>query len=244
MATVYRQGDRGAVVKQIQKVVGCYPDGVWGPLTTEGVKAWQAANGLVADGVAGMKTLAKMGIEAAVHAVTPSPKPYAIQYRGITLKKSRRRIDWIAIHCTASREGQEMTVEQIRADHRRQGWADIGYHYVIDLNGVVHLGRDVDLVGAHVKGYNANSIGIVYVGGLENKPNTNYSNLKAKDTRTEKQRNALLTLLMDLRKLYPYAKIQGHRDFSPDINGDGIINKEDWIKDCPSFDAKAEYRRV
>jgi hypothetical protein len=49
---------------------------------------------------------------------------------------------------------------------------------------------------------------------------------------------------MDLRKLYPYAKIQGHRDFSPDRNGNGTIEPEEWIKACPSFDAKTEYRMI
>ena len=58
----YKEGSKGAVVKQIQKVVGCYPDGIWGRLTTESVKAWQRAHGLTADGIAGPRTLAAMGI--------------------------------------------------------------------------------------------------------------------------------------------------------------------------------------
>lgn len=243
MATIYRQGDRGAVVKQIQKVVGCYPDGVWGAVTTECVKKWQAAHGLTADGLVGPKTLATMGIVVAAQAVTPS-KTQTVEHRGIILKKSKRRIDYIVVHCTASREGQNMTVDDIRNQHKRQGWSDIGYHYVVTLDGRVHLGRDVDQAGAHVSGYNSNSIGVVYVGGLENDPRKEYSQLKAKDTRTDAQKAALLSLLMDLRKLYPYAKIQGHRDFSPDKNHDGVVNEVDWIKNCPSFDAKKEYRNV
>lgn len=243
MATIYRQGDRGAVVKQIQKVVGCYPDGVWGAVTTECVKKWQAAHRLTADGLVGPKTLAMMGIVVAAQAVTPS-KTQTVKHRGIILKKSKRRIDYIVVHCTASREGQAQTVEQIRSEHKRQGWADIGYHYVVTLDGRVHLGRDVDQAGAHVSGYNSNSIGVVYVGGLENDPRKEYSQLKAKDTRTDAQKAALLSLLMDLRKLYPYAKIQGHRDFSPDKNHNGTIEPSEWIKQCPSFDAKEEYRRI
>ena len=243
MATIYRQGDRGAVVKQIQKVVGCYPDGVWGAVTTECVKKWQAAHGLTADGLAGPKTLAMMGIVVAAQAVTPS-KTQTVEHRGIILKKSKRRIDYIAVHCTASREGQAQTVEQIRSAHKKQGWSDIGYHYVVTLDGRVHLGRDVDQAGAHVSGYNSNSIGVVYVGGLENDPHKEYSRLKAKDTRTDAQKAALLSLLMDLRKLYPYAKIQGHRDFSPDKNHNGTIEPSEWIKQCPSFDAKEEYKRI
>ena len=243
-ATIYKEGDRGAVVKQIQKVVGAYPDGIWGAVTTECVKAWQRKKGLTADGLAGPKTLAAMGITAAVQAVTPAKAPYTIEHRGITLKKSKRRIDYIAVHCTASREGQAMTVDQIRRQHKAQGWGDIGYHYVVTLDGKVHLGRDVDLSGAHVSGYNPYSIGVVYVGGLENDPRKAYKDLKAKDTRTDGQKAALMSLLMDLRKLYPYAKIQGHRDFSPDKNHNGTIEPSEWIKSCPSFDAKKEYRSI
>lgn len=241
--TIYKQGDRGTVVKQIQKAAGAYPDGVWGAVTTECVKAWQKKHGLSPDGLAGPKTLALMGITVAVNAVTPS-KPYTILHNGIVLKKSKRRIDYIAVHCTATPEGQAKTVDQIRAEHKKQGWSDIGYHYVIDLQGRVHLGRDVDLSGAHVSGYNANSIGVVYVGGLENNPRKAYKDLKAKDTRTDAQKASLMSLLMDLRKLYPYAKIQGHRDFSPDKNHNGTIEPWEWIKDCPSFDAKMAYRNV
>ena len=108
--TIYKEGSRGAVVKLIQKAVGCYPDGVWGRLTTESVKAWQKDHGLTADGLAGPKTLAMMGIGAAVGAVTPSQKGYTIKHGDIVLKRSRREIDYIAVHCTASREGQAQTV--------------------------------------------------------------------------------------------------------------------------------------
>lgn len=245
MATTYRQGSKGAIVKQIQKMVGAYPDGIWGAVTTECVRHWQKAHGLTDDGIVGVKTLAKMGLQATTKAVTPSATVSTTEGpNGILLKKSRRRIDYIAVHCTASREGQSMTVEQIRAEHKGQGWSDIGYHYVVTLDGRVHLGRDVDVAGAHVSGFNPNSIGISYVGGLENRPGIPYSKLKAKDTRTEAQKNALLNLLVDLRRLYPKAKIQGHRDFSPDRNGNGTIEPSEWVKACPSFDAKTEYRRI
>ena len=232
MSTVYRQGDRGAVVRQIQKAVGAYPDGVWGTVTTECVKRWQLKHGLAPDGLAGAKTLALMGITATVQAVTPSKEPYTIQHGGIALRKSRRHVDYIVVHCTATPEGQAKTVEQIRAEHMRQGWADIGYHYVVTLDGEAHLGRDVDIAGSHVSGHNSNSIGVVYVGGLESDPKKKYNELKAKDTRTDAQKAALMSLLMDLRKLYPYATILGHRDFQ------GVR------KACPSFDAKREYRNV
>lgn len=231
MAT-YKEGDKGAVVKQIQKITGCYPDGIWGKVTTECVKAWQKEHHLTADGIVGNKTLAAMGISVVANAVTTSKKEAFQRNDGMILKKSKRRIDYIVVHCTASPEGQEQTVEQIRAEHKKQGWSDIGYHYVVTLDGVVHVGRDVDIAGSHVAGYNAHSIGVVYVGGLEKNPKKSYSQLKAKDTRTDQQKASLLSLLMDLRRLYPKAVIQGHRDF-PGVK-----------KDCPSFDAKMAYRNV
>lgn len=242
--TIYREGSRGAVVKLIQKAVGCYPDGIWGRLTTESVKAWQRDHGLTADGLAGPRTLAAMGIDAAMGAVTPSKKEYTIRHGGIVLKRSRREIDLIVVHCTASREGHDVSVEQIRREHRSQGWSDIGYHYVVTLDGEAHIGRDVDIAGSHVAGHNARSVGIAYVGGLENRPGVNYSQLKAKDTRTQAQKAELFALLMDLRRLYPNARIVGHRDLSPDKNGDGIISPCEWVKQCPSFDARKEYRSI
>ena len=243
----YKEGARGTVVKQIQKLVGAYPDGIWGKLTTECVKVWQRSHGLASDGVAGPATLTKMGLMAAAPARPQSGaevmrKSYA--GKQIVLKRSKRRIDYIAIHCTATPEGNDTTVEDIRKQHKAQGWSDIGYHYVIYRDGTVNLGRDVDFAGAHVSGYNANSIGVSYVGGLENKPGVPYSKLPAKDTRTEEQKASMLALLMDLRKLHPKAVIQGHRDFSPDRNGDGVISADEWIKACPSFAAKEEFRRI
>ena len=244
--TIYKEGSSNRTInKLIQKAVGAYPDGVWGPLTTECLKAWQRAHSLTPDGIAGPLTLAKMGIDAGKAGLQVQGSDSRFQVgSGLTLKKSKRRIDYIAVHCTGSREGQDMTVEEIRRSHRAQGWSDIGYHYVIDRSGKIHNGRDVDIAGSHVKGYNANSIGVVYVGGLENKPNTPYVQLKAKDTRTEQQKASLLSLLKALRKLYPNAVIQGHRDFSPDKNHDGVITADEWIKDCPCFDAKKEYAGI
>lgn len=239
----YKQGDRGEVVKQIQRVAGAYPDGVWGVVTTECVKQWQQAHGLTPDGIVGPATMAKMGISS-VGALVSSPKVMRIESSGVVLKASRRRIDHIVVHCTATPEGKPLTVEQIRREHKAQGWSDIGYHYVVTLDGRLHLGRDVDVAGAHVNGHNAHTIGVAYVGGLENRPGVPYAKLPAKDTRTGSQKSTLLSLLMDLHKLYPYAKICGHRDFSPDKNHDGVISVDEYIKDCPSFDAKTEYRKI
>ena len=93
---LYKKGSRGAMVRRIQQAVGCYPDGIFGGLTEEAVKTWQRDNGLTADGIVGARTLAVMFS------------------RIVGLKKSRREITDIVLHCTASREGVPLTVEDIR----------------------------------------------------------------------------------------------------------------------------------
>ena len=243
MAILYKEGSKGTVVKQIQRVVGCYPDGIWGKLTTEAVRTFQRDNGLTPDGVVGPATLAKLMLSVKWTGTTQTTDAQG-QIGNVVLRKSKRRIDYIAVHCTATPEGQDQTVAQIKAGHLKRGFSDVGYHYIIYRDGTVHEGRNVDISGAHVSGYNAHSIGVVYVGGLENRPGVPYAQLKAKDTRTEAQKAALLALLMDLRRLYPDAVIQGHRDFSPDLNHNGIIEPKEWIKACPSFDAKREYSMI
>lgn len=200
----YKRGSRGEVVKQIQKALHLYPDGIFGIITEEAVKEFQAKNGLKADGVVGPATLVKLDIA--------------------TVEKSERYINELIIHCAATPEGRDYTVEDIRNWHKKQGWSDIGYHYVIYRDGTIAKGRDVNLIGAHCsKGnHNSHSIGICYIGGVDK------GGKKAKDTRTEQQKKSLLSLLRDLKKLYPGAKIYGHHDFDPG-------------KDCPSFDARKEY---
>lgn len=140
------------------------------------------------------------------------------------LKKSRRTITEIIVHCTATPEGKDFTVDDIRRWHKARGWRDIGYHYVIYRDGSVHDGRDVDMSGAHCSGHNSHSIGVVYIGGCATDGKT------PKDTRTLAQKTTLLNLLTDLRKLYPRANIHGHRDFAN--------------KACPSFDATKEYSYI
>ena len=225
MAAIYKIGSpKSDMVAKIQRILHLIPDGIYGQLTREAVTAWQKEHGLTADGIVGPATLAKMFPEVAKSS--------------LGLKKSKRTITDIVVHCTASRENVKMTVDQIRRIHMRErGWSDIGYHYVVTLDGEVEFGRDVNLIGAHVSGYNSHSIGVVYVGGLDRDG-------KPKDTRNELQKNALLNLLIDLKKLYPGAKISGHRDFSPDKNHNGIIEPHEWIKSCPCFDAKSEYGKL
>ena len=145
-----------------------------------------------------------------------------------------RKITEIIVHCSATREGQPFTVKDIDRWHRARKWNGCGYHYVITLDGQIQEGRKIEVPGAHVAGHNANSIGICYIGGLD-------KDGKAKDTRTDQQKAALYRLLKSCKKLYPDAEIKGHRDCSPDINGDGKIERWEWLKECPCFDVKKEY---
>lgn len=150
-------------------------------------------------------------------------------------------IDAIVIHCSATREGQDVRAADIRKWHLERGFADIGYNYVIDLDGTVEIGRPLSRDGAHCntaglsgKSYNKHSIGICYVGGLN-------SNGEAKDTRTEAQKKALRGLIGKLMDEYPIIEVIGHRDASPDKNGDGEVTQNEWIKECPCFNVRAEF---
>lgn len=148
-----------------------------------------------------------------------------------------RKIADIVIHCTATRTGVPVTVADIDRWHRQRGFAGVGYHYVVGLDGVTYKGRAEWKIGAHVKGHNRNSIGVVYVGGLD-------ENMKPTDTRTDAQKQALTDLLIILKEKYPTARISGHRDFSKDLNGNGKIEPFEWMKVCPCFDAIEEYKEL
>ena len=148
--TLYRQGSRGAMVAQIQRALHLKDDGIFGPLTTEAVKDFQAAHSLTVDGIVGPATLALL-----------------IPAR---LKTSKRHINEIIIHCTDTEEGKNYTIDDVRQWHtlpppKGRGWSDVGYHYLIYRNGSVVAGRDVDQAGAHCTGHNSYSIAVCYVGG-------------------------------------------------------------------------------
>ena len=117
-----------------------------------------------------------------------------------------------------------MTTAQIDRWHKERGFKKIGYHYVIYIDGSIHVGRQEEEIGAHTVGHNANSIGICYIGGCAKDGRT------PKDTRTEAQKNALCGLLSELVKKYPDASIHGHREFAN--------------KACPCFDVQAEYKNI
>lgn len=135
-----------------------------------------------------------------------------------------RQISHIIIHCSASQNGDaRVTRDVIDRWHRERGWNGIGYHYVIEVDGTRAQGRPESVIGAHVEGQNANSIGVCMVGT---------------DRFSRAQWDELAVLVADLAARYPDADIKGHRDYSPDKNGDGIIEPWEWMKTCPGFDVK------
>lgn len=133
-----------------------------------------------------------------------------------------RKIDKIIIHCSASPEGKDFSVEDIRRWHTQRGFSDIGYHFVILLDGSVKIGRPIEKPGAHCLGQNKNSIGICYVGGVATDGKT------PKDTRTEAQKDSLVRLITELRQQFPDASVHGHKEFAN--------------KACPCFNAFEEYK--
>lgn len=152
-----------------------------------------------------------------------------------------KTIDAIVIHCSATRAGQDVRAADIEKWHMERGFACIGYNYVIDLDGVIEVGRPTSMDGAHCstaglsgKSYNKHSIGICYVGGLDRNGNP-------ADTRTPQQKVAMAKLVYNLISVYPIVEVIGHRDASPDKNGDGKITPNEWVKQCPCFDVKSEF---
>jgi len=132
-----------------------------------------------------------------------------------------REINKIIVHCSATPEGRNVSVDTIRTWHvNERGWSDIGYHYVVELDGTIRSGRPVERQGAHVKGFNADSIGVCYVGGTDSKGNP-------KDTRNKAQIASMEILIIDLLTTYEGATLHGHNEFSS--------------KACPSFNVGREY---
>lgn len=135
-----------------------------------------------------------------------------------------RNIKYIAVHCTAT--PQNTTIQSISNYWKTQlGWKMPGYHFIIKPNGEVVSLLPIEQVSNGVAGFNSETINVSYIGGIDDKGNP-------KDTRTFQQKVSLLKVLTDLRKKFPKAIIQGHRDF-PKVK-----------KACPSFDAKTEYKNV
>ena len=135
-----------------------------------------------------------------------------------------RDINKIILHCSATRDGQDISTETIRGWHvNERGWSDIGYHFVVLLDGTVDKARPVERQGAHVRGKNKGSIGVCYIGGCD-------ADMNPKDTRNEAQKKSLEELISYLMESYDDATLHGHNEFSS--------------KACPSFNVKEEYKEL
>lgn len=156
-----------------------------------------------------------------------------------TIKKSKRIISWLVLHCHAGWNTDKNS--SLHATWRSLKWKNPGYHFVFDADGTVWLFNSIDNISNGVAGHNANSIHLSYKGGIEK---TKEGKIIAKDTRTEAQKQSLAKVLQGLKKLHPNATIRGHRDFSPDRNKNGRIDKWEYIKECPCFDAIPEYQHI
>lgn len=139
--------------------------------------------------------------------------------------KKRKSTDFIAIHCSATTEKMNIGAADIDKWHRAKGWACIGYHYVIKRDGTVETGRDDSVVGAHVQGFNEKSLGICMVGGVSADDVS-----KAVNNFTPTQFSSLKKLLVEMKKKYPKAKVQGHRDFPGVAKACPSFSVGDWLK--------------
>lgn len=224
-----KKGCRGEDVKTLQTKLHITVDAVFGIKTEAAVISYQKAHGLTPDGIVGPHTWESLGIAP-----------------------TSRLIDEIIVHCTATKEGKACSSEQINAAHKTRRFSTyidakgrvrhIGYHYLIHPDGYIEECRPVSKIGCHASGHNARSIGISYIGGLDAR-DTNGRMIK--DTRTPAQKASLIKLIKDLKSKYPtIKKVIGHRDTSPDLNGNGVIDPYEFIKGCPCFDAIPEYENL
>ena len=145
----------------------------------------------------------------------------------------KRSITVIVVHCTATRVNVDFTQQDLLRCHRAQGMTCVGYHFYIRKDGFIWSTRPLEMAGAHARGYNQDSIGIAYEGGLDEQ------GLPA-DTRTEKQKFSLRALIRTLKKDFAITRVCGHRDLSPDANGNGVVESSEWLKQGPCFDVATD----
>tara|TARA_R110001632_G_scaffold70241_1_gene163685 strand:+ start:2959 stop:3369 length:411 start_codon:yes stop_codon:yes gene_type:complete len=132
-----------------------------------------------------------------------------------------RPINKVLIHCSATPKGRDDKAKDIKEWHLAKGWSDVGYHFIIELDGKTVKGRPIELLGAHCRGYNKFSIGICYIGGMDENMD------RPQDTRTDAQKKSLVKLVNKLKKQFPNISIHGHNEFSN--------------KACPSFSVADEF---
>jgi N-acetylmuramoyl-L-alanine amidase len=196
-------GSKGEAVSKLQKILNVKQDGDFGPVTEQALKDYQTVLGMKPTGEVS-NTFFMKSMLGGIH-------------------KCKRDIKEIIIHCSATKENKDFKKDDIKKWHLQRGFSDVGYHYIIYLDGSVHKGRNDNLVGAHCINHNLKSIGICYIGGVD-------ENGKPKDTRTEKQKESLVSLIRTLKRFYPNAEVYGHCDFDN--------------KACPCFNASAEYKNL
>lgn len=156
-------------------------------------------------------------------AIGISPEEAAIAQMPDSDFDTSRTIDKIIVHCSATKAGADFSAADIRRWHLQRGFTDIGYHFVVRLDGSIEKGRPMSKIGAHCLNHNRRSAGVCYIGGLA-------PDGRPVDTRTPRQRRALTALLRRIKSRHPGARIHGHRDFA--------------AKACPCFDATAEYANL
>ncbi len=155
-----------------------------------------------------------------------------------TEQRGKRTVRRIVVHCSAGPTSTKATA--IVSYHLRptsqggRGWKNPGYHYIVEGDGRVVATLPEELIANGAKGFNSDSIHICYTGGIG-------AGGKGADTRTAAQKESLRDLICEIRSRRGRLPVYGHRDLSPDRNGDGKISRDEWIKECPCFDARKEY---
>lgn len=150
----------------------------------------------------------------------------------------RRQTKYLVVHCSATRPSSDIGADEIDDMHKRKKWDGIGYHAVIRRDGTIEFGRHFDAHGAHVLGQNYRSVGICMVGGISE------ANGESENNFTDAQFLALHAILAMLTWSYPDAEVLGHRDLSPDLDGDGVVEPQEWLKDCPCFNVRKWWEEV
>lgn len=247
--TVFAKGSGGDAVRILQTLLntaGAQPpirvDGDFGAATDAALRGFQERAGLVVDGRAGPQTLTalRQAVRPANADARPEPAkgaivapvppalaktaageaapPNAAAVKFLATARPIRELIW---HCTATPEGRDYTVDDVRAWHKQRGWSDIGYHFVVYRDGRVMAGRPIGQVGAHVEGHNTGTVGCSYIGGLT------ADGRAPRDTRTDAQRASMLWLTRCLIACHRgIAKVSGHNQYA--------------AKACPSFDVRTD----
>lgn len=146
-----------------------------------------------------------------------------------------RKIERIVVHCSAGPATQKakniVAGHLLPASKGGRGWKHPGYHYIVESDGLCVVTLPESEIANGAKGWNRTSIHICYTGGIG-------KDGKPADTRTAPQTATLKRLVREIRGRYGKIPVKGHRDLSPDRNGDGRITRDEWIKSCPCFDAQ------